>query len=201
MKYFFAVLLWILLGYNFAFNSMQLRNDASTPASTFDLIQFSYKLMLGDFDWYDETINIDQPDSGTITFILFFTSTMILMIVMLNLLIAFINDTYESTISKQDSAFLYEQIRIIAEIEKAMSRKKKRKLDKQLAELYLFILKDDLSDSMDSNFFEQNRMRRKLDLLFDKIGNLKKKKKKKGIDLHLFRNARTFNQRARSLRK
>ena len=80
---------------------MQNRLDENiTIFNTFDMIKFSYKLMLGDFDSYDEAMNEEQTDSGVIVWILFFTSTMLLMIVMLNLLIAFINDTYESTISK-----------------------------------------------------------------------------------------------------
>ena len=53
-----------------------------------------YKLLLGDFDGFDDNINLEKTGSEITTWILFFLCTLILMIVILNLLIAFINDSY-----------------------------------------------------------------------------------------------------------
>ena len=53
-----------------------------------------YKLLLGDFEAFDENLNSDKTGSEIIIWILFFLCTLILMIVILNLLIAFISDSY-----------------------------------------------------------------------------------------------------------
>ena len=53
-----------------------------------------YKLLLGDFDAFDNSLNSEKTGSEIAVWILFFLCTLILMIVILNLLIAFINDSY-----------------------------------------------------------------------------------------------------------
>ena len=54
------------------------------------MIQIMYKLLLGDFDAFDDSINEENTGSGLAIWIIFFLCTLILMIVILNLLIAFI---------------------------------------------------------------------------------------------------------------
>ena len=44
------------------------------------------------------------------------------MIIMLNLLIAFINDSYENIISSKESAFFLEIVGLIAYVERQMSK-------------------------------------------------------------------------------
>ena len=51
------------------------------------------------------------------------------MIIMLNLLIAFINDSYENLVSSKDAAFISERVTIISYIEKKMSAAFKSYLD------------------------------------------------------------------------
>ena len=57
-----------------------------------------YKLLLGDFDSFEDNINSKKTGSGVAIWILFFLCTVILMIVILNLLIAFISDSYNHAI-------------------------------------------------------------------------------------------------------
>ena len=52
------------------------------------------------------------------------------MIIMLNLLIAFINDSYENLIQSKDRAFLSERVGLIAYIEREMPAGFRNKLDK-----------------------------------------------------------------------
>ena len=57
-----------------------------------------YKLLLGDFEAFDNNINSEKTGSETAIWLLFFLCTLILMIVILNLLIAFINDSYNHVV-------------------------------------------------------------------------------------------------------
>ena len=58
----------------------------------------SHKLLLGDFDSFDEAMQEEVTGSEFCVWILFFLCTLMLVIIMLNLLIAFINDSYENLI-------------------------------------------------------------------------------------------------------
>ena len=62
--------------------------------NVFEMIQNLYKLLLGDFGDFDESTDESITDSKVCIWILFFICTLFLMIVMLNLLIAFVNDSY-----------------------------------------------------------------------------------------------------------
>ena len=62
------------------------------------MIKISHKLLLGDFDNFDEVMQKDVTESEFCVWILFFFCTLLLMIIMLNLLIAFINDSYENLV-------------------------------------------------------------------------------------------------------
>ena len=60
-----------------------------------------YKLLLGDFDAFDNNLNDEKTGSEIAIWILFFFCTLLLMIVILNLLIAFINDSYVHVVEKK----------------------------------------------------------------------------------------------------
>ena len=67
-----------------------------------------YKLLLGDFDSFHDSLNSDKTGSSVSIWILFFLCTLLLMIVILNLLIAFINDSYNHVVEKKEIAFTFE---------------------------------------------------------------------------------------------
>ena len=62
------------------------------------MIKISHKVLLGDFDTFEEVMANEITGSEFFVWILFFFCTLLLMIIMLNLLIAFINDSYENLI-------------------------------------------------------------------------------------------------------
>ena len=62
------------------------------------MLKISHKVLLGDFDTFEEVMNSEITESEVFIWILFFLCTLLLMIIMLNLLIAFINDSYENLI-------------------------------------------------------------------------------------------------------
>ena len=62
------------------------------------MIKISHKLLLGDFDSFDEAMQEDATVSEVCVWLFFFFCTLLLVIIMLNLLIAFISDSYENLI-------------------------------------------------------------------------------------------------------
>ena len=62
------------------------------------MLRISHKLLLGDFGGFDEVMVKEVTGSEVFVWLLFFFCTLLLMIIMLNLLIAFISDSYENII-------------------------------------------------------------------------------------------------------
>ena len=62
------------------------------------MFQTYYKLVLGDFEGYDTVLTKHSTGSENYIWFVFFISTMVLMIIMLNLLIAFIGDSYNEVV-------------------------------------------------------------------------------------------------------
>ena len=60
--------------------------------------------------------------------IIFFISTFLLVIVMLNLLIAFISDVYNENVKFRENSFWYEKISLIHTIDQALSANRKKEL-------------------------------------------------------------------------
>ena len=58
--------------------------------------------------------------SELFVWVLFFFCTLLLMIIMLNLLIAFISDSYENLVQSKEIAFISERVGLIAYIEREM---------------------------------------------------------------------------------
>ena len=86
------------------------------------MLKISHKVLLGDFDAFDEVMSDNVTQSELYVWILFFLCTLFLMIIMLNLLIAFINDSYENLIQSKDVAFISERVNLIAYIEREMGK-------------------------------------------------------------------------------
>lgn len=71
---------------------------------------------------------------------------LILIIVMLNLLIAFINDSYAKLANMQKAAFLFEKIGLIIDLENSMSKTKIDKWNKELGDKYIFLRQEESNE-------------------------------------------------------
>ena len=65
------------------------------PIGMFEMLKLTHKVLLGDYMQFDEVMTMENTGLDLFIWILFFLCTLILVIIMLNLLIAFINDAYE----------------------------------------------------------------------------------------------------------
>ena len=69
------------------------------------MIKISHKVLLRDFDTFEEAMSSEIAESEVFIWILSFFCTLLLMIIMINLLIAFINDSYENLIQSKGCGF------------------------------------------------------------------------------------------------
>lgn len=74
------------------------------------MIKVTHKVLLGEFGEFDEIMTIENTGLDAYVWALFFLCTLILVIIMLNLLIAFINDSYENLVTTKHVAFVYERV-------------------------------------------------------------------------------------------
>ena len=88
-------------------------------------------------------MNSDVTESEIFVWALFFLCTLLLMIIMLNLLIAFINDSYVKITSLKDRAFLSERVALVAYIEREMGSGKRNMLEIEFGDEFVFFFKPD----------------------------------------------------------
>lgn len=101
MKHFFGILLICIIGFSDAFYSLSIGNDEAdrfihTPI---DAILFTYRMILGDFD-----SSAFGSVAMEMVWLLFIFCTLFNMIIMLNLLIAIISESYAKIFSNSSKA-------------------------------------------------------------------------------------------------
>ena len=97
-----------------------------------------YSLVLGEVG--DYSIEMEKTHIPNLAFTIFLLATLLLTIVMLNLLIAIIGDTYNKVKMSQNLANNFERALILVEIEKTMSKRTRTKLNrKNIILKYLFV--------------------------------------------------------------
>ncbi|CDW84989.1 wd-40 repeat protein [Stylonychia lemnae] len=137
MRFFFAVLLITMIAFGDSFLSISYGNnelDRFTHSFT-DSIIYTYRMILGDFET-DKFGEVAKP----LVIILFLLCTIFNMIVMLNLLIAIISESFARITAKADQAVYQEMASMIAENSYLIPASKKRSYAEQ--NQYLLIVND-----------------------------------------------------------
>jgi len=122
MKYFLFMIILFTLAFSSAGFMLQTSFDVS-PWNNFTLF---YRLMLGDYTQYDADFTGIQ--NYVLIWILMILFTLLLSVIMLNLLISIIGETFNRVRTAESSMKYYELYSIITEIEDAMSESEKRRL-------------------------------------------------------------------------
>lgn len=131
--------------------------------SIFETFNSFYRLILGDFGGFD-----DLSDNGIdwLLWVFFFIGTLSLMIIMLNLLIAIISDTYQAVTVNNILANNYEKSQIVAEMDEILSSKEKINLMTNSLKKYLCVLYSKEISILEE---EENQDKKDLRLKFSKI--------------------------------
>ena len=87
----------------------------------FELTKLATKLILSEFASFNEDLVSGISDSKVFVWILGIIFALILIIIMLNLLISFINDSYERFTNFQKTVFLFEKIGLIGDYDRTMN--------------------------------------------------------------------------------
>ena len=104
--------------------------QASNEISIFSIVNTFYRLVLGDFSRFDELGKESQI--YWILWIFFLVSTLVLMVIMLNLLIAMISNTFSRVMEDNVLVDVYEKTKLINEIDEKMSEEACNKLASQM---------------------------------------------------------------------
>ena len=134
------------------------------------MFKIFYRLLLGDFDDYFLSPDDFSSDLPNMIWAIFVFSTLFLVVIILNLLIAIISDTYDKVIGAEMLANNYEKITIIQDIEQEIKKKEYKKLEmKGYLGDYLYIADFQDEDEEFSQDFYSERMRNKIDKVESKM--------------------------------
>ena len=127
MSYFFVVFIVLVFAFADAFYSESNAQDEKYVEDFFAALRFSYINAIGDFD--------TDFFVGGLPWILFFMCTIFNLIVLMNLLIAIISDTYETVTATKEQYAMLQKVQVIANCRdyKFFRRRKRDPCD------YLFI--------------------------------------------------------------
>ena len=114
IRFFLLFILIFILG--FTFSAFLLQKDLNENYNHFEVWNMFYRLILGDFGDYD--IFYDQNIEVPIVFwILLMITTIFMTIILLNLLISIITDTFSKVLQTEESMKTYERLSLVIDFE------------------------------------------------------------------------------------
>ena len=120
-----------------------------------------YYILYGNFE---DFINVSYSSGldSELFFLILVPLSVFLVVIMLNLLIAIISDSFEKVMALEKQAVTYEKLQLIIESERTMSKRNKEARVKQIEGKYIYVLENEfLQNSEDV----EERLRSKIDEL------------------------------------
>ena len=149
--FFFIILLFlILIGFTFAIFIL----PRSMNLNIYEIFQSFYKLLLGDFSLFDSFYDGSQMD--ILIWIIFLISSLLLMIILLNILIAILNDAYITMMTKVKQILIGHKIMYLVEYERTMGKKTKQAINNSINDYLLVVLKNSSNFNANINEVEIN---------------------------------------------
>eukprot|EP00828_Plagiopyla_frontata_P021201 TRINITY_DN2752_c0_g1_i2.p2 TRINITY_DN2752_c0_g1~~TRINITY_DN2752_c0_g1_i2.p2 ORF type:complete len:169 (-),score=29.28 TRINITY_DN2752_c0_g1_i2:135-641(-) len=121
VRYFICLIFFFTL--SLSFSGYVLQNEYSK--NRFSMFNTFYRINMGDFDQFDDAEIKDHWIASFVYFFLFYFSTMSMTIVMMNMLISIISESYAKIIALGPLTSIYEKAQLLLEIEEKMSDKEK----------------------------------------------------------------------------
>lgn len=174
IKVFLAIFFILVISIGFSIFVLQESdgvNDANIIAQ-FSIFNMVYRMILGDNQLYDN-VAVSNNYIHFLLWIFFFITTLFMMIIMLNLLISILGDSYDKISGREVLANNYEKTWILYEIDSTLSNVRKKILRKKnVFEKYLVAakIKDELIDEN-----QNERLRKKIDRIEEKIDGIEEK--------------------------
>lgn len=126
------ILIFILA---FSYSAFLLQGDLVDKYNQFDVFDIFYRLILGDFSKYDDFIQ--DIEISYFLWILWMMTTILLTIVILNLLISIISNTFNLVLAAEESMKTYERSSLITDFELRIKEKKSQLHENHLVGKYL----------------------------------------------------------------
>lgn len=135
IKFFLGILLLFL----FIFTSFYFLSTDQDPTSFLICLKIFYKLILGDFD--DFEFDFDLKGVAAVAWIIFFISSLLFVIILLNLLIAIISDSHADIMKKLSRIIGREKINYLIDYESMITQNQIQlnNLNKELRDKFLIV--------------------------------------------------------------
>ncbi len=115
-----------------------------------------YFILMGDFGDYTTAMS-EKALTENIFFLIFFVVSVLFIIVMLNLLIAIISDSYDKVIAMEGMASVYERLQMIVNRESLMMSSSRNQMNQRKKENFLYIVSKQRGDEDNENADERIR--------------------------------------------
>lgn len=124
IRYFLLLIFLFLLSFNSSTYFLQSSFNSTDSFGFMGSFTLFYRLLLGDFNQYDDLDVIDSYFLWVVMLIF----TLLLVIVLLNLLISIISDSFSKVFSVKKQARTYELLNLINAVDRSLSHKTREKL-------------------------------------------------------------------------
>ena len=131
-----SFLLFILIFiFGFSYSAFLLQHDLYDHYNHFEVFDMFYRMILGDFNKYDDFL--EEVEISYFLWILWMVTTILMTIIILNLLISIISNTFTIVLAAEDSMKTYERLALITDFELNIKTKKSHLHEKNLVGKYL----------------------------------------------------------------
>lgn len=125
-----------------------------------------YKAIVGDSDDFN-TFTEASPELEDLFFIIFFILTIFFIVIMLNMLIAIISETFNRVTALEKKAFLYERLNLIVEYEKVLKEGNENQDKSKVDCLYVAQIHDPIQEELERRRYEENIPRTQIKKILD----------------------------------
>lgn len=127
IRYFLLLIFLFLLCFDSAAFFLQSSYYSSNSFTFFGIFTVFYRLLLGDYGQYDE---VSADDAGLLWFLMM-AFTLLSVIILLNLLISIISDSFGKVFSAKTQARTYELLCLINAVDRSLNNDKREELRRQ----------------------------------------------------------------------
>eukprot|EP00828_Plagiopyla_frontata_P028790 TRINITY_DN371_c0_g1_i8.p1 TRINITY_DN371_c0_g1~~TRINITY_DN371_c0_g1_i8.p1 ORF type:complete len:264 (-),score=41.23 TRINITY_DN371_c0_g1_i8:93-884(-) len=175
MRYFFFCMYWIQLGFSLAGLSLAHWNDRGF-IDYFWMFKAEFRAAAGDFALFDQLF-YDNLTTGTIPQgIYFMFTTFMMMVVLINLLIAFVMNAFNMVTSQKQKSHCYERAQLINYIDATLSVKQRNQLSSKLNLSYIYFSKPKTQDQEIEELTQNQKLSNQLTQIEDMVKGITENK-------------------------
>jgi len=144
IRYFLLLIFLFLLSFDSSAYFLQKSYNSDNSFTFFGIFTVFYRLLLGDYTQYDD---IETEDDNFLWFLMV-AFTVLTVIILLNLLISIISDSFGKVFNAKTQARTYELLSLINSVDRSLNEKKRQELrEQEKIGNYLFIFYNTIEEN------------------------------------------------------